>query len=114
MNQLTIRGIDDELSVRICHLAEREGISLSEAALLLVRKGAGLESGVERINWGNVRKWAGPEEGDGRGLEKAPGNKGTLDPALAQVFGSWTDAEADEFNAIIEEMFENIDEHMWV
>ena len=45
---------------------------------------------------------------------RRPGTRETLDPALAQVFGSWTDAEADEFNAIIEEMFENIDEHMWV
>ena len=99
MDRLTVEGIDDELSVRICHLAEREGISLSEAALLLVRKGAGLESGVERINWGNVRKWAGPEEGDGRGL--------------ARLVGSMTAAEADELNAAIEEMFETVDERLW-
>ncbi len=113
MDRLTVEGIDDELSVCICRLAEREGISLSQAALLLVRKGAGLDSGAERIDWGNVRKWVGPEEGDGRGPEEVPRKKGTLDPALAQVFGAWTDAEAAEFDAIIEEMFENVDEHMW-
>ena len=42
MNRLTVRGFDDALSARLSQLAEREGISLSKAALRLMRKGAGL------------------------------------------------------------------------
>ena len=42
MNQLTVRGFDDELSDRLRGLARREGISLNQAALRLLRKGAGL------------------------------------------------------------------------
>ena len=42
MNQLTIRGFDDELASRIRQLATREGISLNRAVLRLLRRGAGL------------------------------------------------------------------------
>ena len=42
MNQLTIRGLDDDLSASVRRLAKREGISLNQAALRLLRKGAGL------------------------------------------------------------------------
>ena len=43
MNQLTIRGFDDELAHRIRQLASREGISLNRAVLRLLREGVGLE-----------------------------------------------------------------------
>jgi len=43
MKQLSLRGFDDELEKRIRETARREGISLNRAALLLLRKGAGME-----------------------------------------------------------------------
>ena len=42
MHQLTVHGFDDELSAAVRRLAKREGISLNQAALKLLRKGAGL------------------------------------------------------------------------
>ena len=42
MNQLTVRGFDDELAERIRRLAKQDGTSLNQAALKLLRKGAGL------------------------------------------------------------------------
>jgi hypothetical protein len=46
MNQLSLRGFDKELARRIRELARREQVSLNKAALLLMRRGAGLvESG---------------------------------------------------------------------
>ena len=87
MNQLTIRGFDDDLKNRIQSLAKREGISLNRAAVKLLRKGAGMSDGREG------------------------GNK--VGSSLDHLFGRWSKEEADEFDAIIEEEFENIDEPMW-
>ena len=42
MNQITVRGFDDELADHIRRLAERDGTSLNRAALKLLRKGAGM------------------------------------------------------------------------
>jgi hypothetical protein len=42
MNQLTLRGFEPELKVRLQKIAEDEGISLNQAALRLMRQGAGL------------------------------------------------------------------------
>lgn len=42
MDQLSLRGFDKELARRIRELARREHISLNRAALLLMRRGAGL------------------------------------------------------------------------
>ena len=42
MNQLTVRGFDDELRERIRRLAQSDGSSLNQAALKLLRKGSGL------------------------------------------------------------------------
>lgn len=86
MNQLTIRGFDDELRKSIWGLAEREGISLNRAAVKILKRGAGLMDG-----------------GEGRGKV---GN------SLDHLFGRWSKEEADEFDAIIEEECERIDESM--
>ena len=51
MNQLTVRGFDDELAERIRRLAKRDGTSLNQAALKLLRKGAGLADQVSRVNY---------------------------------------------------------------
>ena len=42
MSQLSLRGFDKALERKIRELARRERISLNKAALLLMRRGAGL------------------------------------------------------------------------
>jgi hypothetical protein len=42
MNLLSLRDLDKELARRVRALARREGMSLAHAALLLMRRGAGL------------------------------------------------------------------------
>ena len=42
VNQLTVRGFDGDLGEVLSRLAKREGISLNQAAVKLLRKGAGL------------------------------------------------------------------------
>lgn len=87
MKQLTVRGFDDELSECIHREAEQEGISLNRAALRLLRKGAGLSD--------------------------VPGKPQKIGHSLDHLFGSWTKEEAEEFDRIIEESFEVIDEEKW-
>ena len=87
MNQLTIRGFDDELKDHIRKLAEREGLSLNRSALKLLRRGAGLSDG---------------KYGENR-----------IGSALDHFIGMMSKEEADELDAIIEEEFEKIDESMW-
>ena len=43
MRQLTIRGLDEPLLQRLQQLARQEGLSLNKAALLLLKRGAGLD-----------------------------------------------------------------------
>lgn len=50
MNQLTIRDFDDELASCIRQLASREGISLNQAVLRLLRRGANLEDSKDGTN----------------------------------------------------------------
>lgn len=87
MQQLTVRGFDDELSARLRRLARREGISLNQAALRLLRKGAGLTE-------------------DGRR------DSAELRRSQDDLFGTWTAEEADAFNKALED-FEVIDEEKW-
>jgi hypothetical protein len=42
MDQLSLRGFDKELERRLKEIAKREGVSLNKAALMLLKKGAGL------------------------------------------------------------------------
>lgn len=86
MNQITVRGLDDELSASLRRLAKREGISLNQAALRLLRRGAGLG------------------EGSGQG--------DNVGASFDRLIGSWTQSEADEMDAALEE-FETIDEAAW-
>ena len=79
MNQLTVRGFDDEL-------AERDGTSLNQAAVKLLRKGAGLADPAQ-----------GPD---------------TVGSSLDHLIGSWSDDEVAELDAVLEE-FETIDESAW-
>lgn len=42
MNQLSVRGFDKDLMKRLREVARREDLSLNRAALVLLRRGAGL------------------------------------------------------------------------
>ena len=86
MNQLTVRGLDDELNASVRGLAERERISLNKAALKLLRKGAGLRDGT--------------------------GGADTVGSSLDHLIGTWTQAEADEMDSALD-AFETIDESAW-
>ena len=86
MNQLTVRGFDDELSERIRRLAKRDGTSLNRAALKLLRKGAGMADPAQKTD--------------------------TVGASLDHLIGSWSDDEAAELDAVLEE-FEVIDESVW-
>ena len=86
MNKLTLRGFDDELACSIRRLAEREGLSLNQAVLKLLRKGAGLPDNVEGV--------------------------GKVGSSFDNLIGTWTPAEADEMDAALEE-FELFDRPEW-
>ena len=86
MNQLTVRGFDDELAERIQRLAKRDGTSLNQAAVKLLRKGAGLADPAQKTD--------------------------TVGASLDLLIGSWSDDEAAELDAALEE-FETIDESAW-
>ena len=86
MKQLTVRGFDDELAETIRRVAERDRTSLNKAALKLLRKGAGLAENHNRAD--------------------------TVGSSLDHLIGSWSRAEADEFDAALKD-FETIDESIW-
>ncbi len=85
MNQLTVRGLGDELVRAIRRLANRDGTSLNRAAVKLMRRGAGLDDRQ------------GPD---------------TVGSSLDHLIGTWSDAEAEEFERALRH-FETIDEAMW-
>ena len=86
MNQLTIRGFDDELAGRIRQIARAEGISLNRAVLKLLRRGAGL--------------------GDRNDDPDIVGD------SLNHLIGTWTADESTEMNRALEDL-SRIDEEMW-
>ena len=86
MRQLTVRGFDPELAERISRLAQRERISLNQAVLRLLRRGAGLADEQGSID--------------------------TVGSSLDHFIGSWTREQADEMDRALED-FESIDESMW-
>ncbi len=86
MEQLTVTGLDDELSTTLHVLAKSEGISLNEAALKLLRTGASLTNTAD--------------------------SAGTIGSSLDHLMGLWTDQEANEFDAALLDM-EIIDESIW-
>lgn len=86
MDQLTIRGFDKELERRIRELARRERISLNQAVLRLVRKGAGL------------------------GGEAAQAD--VVGAALDAFIGTWSAAQAREIDSA-SACFEELDPSLW-
>ena len=86
MKQLTVRGFDDEVAEHIRRLAKRDGVSLNQAALKLLRKGAGLADPTRKAD--------------------------TVGSSLDHLIGKWTDEEAVEMEKALEE-FEIVDETAW-
>ncbi|MEA2489140.1 MAG: hypothetical protein QOH21_932 [Acidobacteriota bacterium] len=68
MNQLSLRGFDKELARRIRELARRERMSLNQAALLLMRRGAAIgDSGAPATEIGDgldrfIGRWSVRDE----------------------------------------------------
>ena len=71
MTQLTVRGFDDRLVGALRELARKRGISLSKAALMLMRKGCGLDDEVERSD--------------------------VVGSSLDHLIGTWTEEDEEEF-----------------
>lgn len=86
MKQLTVRGFDKPLEDRIRSVARSEHVSLNRAALLLLRRGAGLEG------------------------EAKP--RDVIGDSLDGFIGDWTDDEAREFEQAVS-IFETVDEDAW-
>ncbi len=86
MEQLTIRGFEEELVLRIKKLAQNEGISLNQAVLRLLRKGAGLSERKETPD--------------------------VVGSSLDHFIGTWSAKEAEEIERALAD-FEEIDETMW-
>ena len=81
-NQLSLRGFDRELARRIRELARRERVSLNKAALILMRRGAGL------------------------GGDATPDT--AIGTALDEFIGTWLAADEERFLKSVEP-FETVD-----
>ena len=84
INQLTIRGFDDDLARYVRETARRDGISLSRAVVNLVRRGAELDEPDADV----------------------------VGTSLDHLAGTWTEEEADDVDRALAD-FANIDEEIW-
>ena len=85
-NQITVRGLDAETERHVRELASRLRISLNRAAVMLIRKGAGLREDN-----------SGPE---------------VVGQSLDSFIGSWSREDEAKFLDSIREM-EQIDQDLW-
>jgi hypothetical protein len=88
VTQLTVRGFEPRLERALKELAEREGISLSQAAVKLMRRGAGIERATR--------------------IERAT----PADESLDWLCGRWSDDEARAFDEAVS-VFEAVDQEHW-
>jgi hypothetical protein len=86
VKQLTVRGFDKDLERRLRDVAKARGVSLNQAALILLREGAGLDAPRRRAN--------------------------VVGDSLDHLIGSWSKTEAGEFLRTISEL-EEIDQSLW-
>ena len=86
MEQLSLRGFDKELTRRLRETARRERLSLNKAALLLMRRGAGL-------------------------IESADASA-TVGEALDGFIGRWSARQEEQLLESIEAC-EAVDERLW-
>jgi hypothetical protein len=87
MDQLSLRGFDKELARRNRELARREHVSLNKAALLLMRRGAGL-------------------------VEPGGSSPATVGDALDGFIGRWSAADEKRLLQSIAAC-ETVDEALW-
>jgi plasmid stability protein len=80
---LTVRNVDEELDAALRGASQRRGISLNALALDLLRTGLAL----------------------------TPSRSPSHD--LDRFAATWSQEEATEFDRVIEEMFEQVDEEQW-
>ena len=86
MKQLTIRGFDARLARKIRQLARARGISLNQAVLKLLRKGAGLaEDDTDREAVGD---------------------------SLDHLIGTWSREEAEQLDAATADL-SDVDPSLW-
>jgi hypothetical protein len=86
LKQLTLRGFDSELERRLRLEARSRGVSLNQAALRLLRRGAGV--------------------GDERGAPNAVGS------ALDHLIGTWSGADARSLREATA-AFDDVDQEFW-
>jgi len=86
LNQLTIRGFDSRLERRLRELAREREISLNKAALVLLRRGAGLED--------------------------SSGATGKVGDSLDSFVGVWSESEERDFLESLSAL-EQIDPGLW-
>ena len=86
VKQLTVRGFDKDLERRLRDVAKTRGVSLNQAALILLREGAGIEAPGRRVN--------------------------AVGDSLDDLIGSWSRAEESEFLQAIGGL-EEIDPALW-
>ena len=92
MKQLTVRGLEEDLSEHLQRIAQAQGISLSRAARQLLRKGAGL-----------------PHSNKSRGDKRSADREPTLSSIVA---GTMTQEEAENIREAVA-YFHVIDEEKW-
>ena len=85
MNQLTVRGFDPALARRIREVAKARGLSLNQAAVLLIRQGAGLAP-----------------------AESSP----CVGDSMKELIGTWSPEEEEEFRRAVRP-FEEVDPDFW-
>jgi hypothetical protein len=86
VNQLTVRGFDKDLERRLREVARERKVSLNQAALLLLREGAGLGATERRTR--------------------------VVGHSLDHLIGSWSEKEEQEFLETISGL-EDIDPALW-
>jgi hypothetical protein len=86
LKQLTIRGFDPEIEEQIRDLARREGLSLNQAVMQLLRRARGRQDSTDRIH--------------------------RVGSALDDLAGTWSQRDEQEFAKAIEPL-ERIDSTFW-
>ena len=86
LKQLTIRGFGSRLEHVIRQRAQREGLSLNKVVVWMLQEAAG--------------------------LRPATGRGGEIGPALDDLAGTWSAAEARKFKQAVAD-FEQVDPDLW-
>lgn len=86
IRQLTLRGFGPELEARLRRAAEAENLSLNQAALRFMERGAGLSERRAKLD--------------------------TIGPALDGFIGTWTKKQGEEVLASVRD-FERVDAEFW-